>query len=860
MADSKIDIEVSHNFDQYNEKLKQSNTLLDHHLATVKDLNNELAKVPKGYASSSGSSRGGSSLAPTGGGGWSPSSPSGASVPGSSNRQILELLFMRETLKYIPQFIKYTKDCRAFTTALTPSGGSTFARMLALAGGAAGASAVAGVSAVGATIGRATSYREKAAQASAYGLTQYQKAAFANVFKDYIGEGGEQGLLGEIVKQKARPGGPSLFGAFLNNYGVKTTGKETTSQLAEKFLLAQRNMAQKVDPQWWTALSSPYGVDVDVGTMMRFKDQGTSQDELMKAIQQEREQGQNFLDKQKDQAIKDMAKEKEAAGQRIGKGWDWLTGKVAPWMVDVFKGVKGPPTADEAGKAGGHSTAIPWGDWFKNWFGGGKSIPDIPITPGLLDRNLPSKNAGEQAFEIPGMGPFAIPSAETVPSNIQAIKDAVTDRSLATTLGGGGGGGGGASGSLFPTYWSGGMGVAGQPRSLTRGGVRGTDAGDISGTAVTQPGETGKYRPKYALSDKALSDSVVSVIAGEAKSGNTAGVDAVVDNMFNRLGTKTYGPSGNLEEVALARGQYTGRRTPSAKEAEFIRSRIKAIASGSLPDITGGSNEYRASWYNGPWRQNHPEGINIGGNVFARNPKGGTSPYAAFGGDGGAALAGVYKDPKDVVDHLGAMRDAGMITNEQCVSLATAAVGIKLGSGKEGANVHDWRRGESAASGNLVAGTPISTFLDRQGRTSNLYAGGGSGTMGAHLDHAAVFENYIREGGNIVGMNVEEQYSGSGGMHSRRYMFGGGFGEADAANYAAIKTAAGGYLGGKNNPMAGDNTRTAGVARPVTPTPHLGDMSMYQQDRGIRMVVRNPSGANISAQTASLGFTNGNIS
>ena len=183
-----------------------------------------------------------------------------------------------------------------------------------------------------------------------------------------------------------------------------------------------------------------------------------------------------------------------------------------------------------------------------------------------------------------------------------------------------------------PTYWSGGMGAAGQPRSVTRGAARGTDAGDISGTAVTQPGEAGKYRPVYKLGDKDLSDAVVNTIAGEAKSGNTAGVDAVIDNMMNRLGTKTYGPSGNLEEVARARGQYSGYRKAGSEEAAKIRERIKAIASGALPDITGGSNEYRASWYNGPWRQKIiPEGINIGGNIFARNPKGGTSPYAAYG-------------------------------------------------------------------------------------------------------------------------------------------------------------------------------------------------------------------------------------
>jgi hypothetical protein len=106
--------------------------------------------------------------------------------------------------------------------------------------------------------------------------------------------------------------------------------------------------------------------------------------------------------------------------------------------------------------------------------------------------------------------------------------------------------------------------------------------------------------------------------------------------------------------------------------------------------------------------------MNIGGNVFARDPKGGVSPYAAFtgsaGGGGGAKPADfkeVYKTPSDVVDHLTAMRDAHLITNEQCVSLATAAVGIPLGAKKEGGNVHDWRRGESAEAGGLVAGTRV---------------------------------------------------------------------------------------------------------------------------------------------------------
>jgi hypothetical protein len=150
------------------------------------------------------------------------------------------------------------------------------------------------------------------------------------------------------------------------------------------------------------------------------------------------------------------------------------------------------------------------------------------------------------------------------------------------------------------------------------------------GTAVAPPGPAGTYRPQYHLGDADLSDAVVNKIAGEARANDTASIDAVVDNMFNRLGTHTYGPSGNLAEVALAPGQYTGNRQAGAAEAALIRSRIRAIASGGVSDATGGSNEYRASWYHGAWRWNHPEGRNVGGNVFAFNPKGGIGPYGPY--------------------------------------------------------------------------------------------------------------------------------------------------------------------------------------------------------------------------------------
>jgi hypothetical protein len=173
------------------------------------------------------------------------------------------------------------------------------------------------------------------------------------------------------------------------------------------------------------------------------------------------------------------------------------------------------------------------------------------------------------------------------------------------------------------------------------------------GTAVAPPGPAGTYRPQYHLSDADLSDALVNKIAGEAKANDTASIDAVIDNMFNRLGTHTYGPSGNLAEVALAPGQYTGNRQACAAEAALIRSRIRAIASGGVSDTTGGSNEYRASWYHGPWGWNHPDARNVGGNVFAFNPKGGIGPYGPYPAphEGGGAHAPTLPPQTFLVPH-----------------------------------------------------------------------------------------------------------------------------------------------------------------------------------------------------------------
>jgi hypothetical protein len=185
------------------------------------------------------------------------------------------------------------------------------------------------------------------------------------------------------------------------------------------------------------------------------------------------------------------------------------------------------------------------------------------------------------------------------------------------------------------------------PRSLSGAGpfnaphtyAHGAMAPDASGAAPV-PGGAGTYRPIYKLGSADLSDAVVRTVAGEARMSSPRGIDAVINNMFNRLGSKGYGPSGNLLQVASAPGQYEGfnRGRPNRQQSDYIKDRIRAIAAGEVEDITKGANEYRASYYvygegrNRTWARTMgiPHGTNIGGNIFARNPQTGNTPFAPY--------------------------------------------------------------------------------------------------------------------------------------------------------------------------------------------------------------------------------------
>lgn len=181
------------------------------------------------------------------------------------------------------------------------------------------------------------------------------------------------------------------------------------------------------------------------------------------------------------------------------------------------------------------------------------------------------------------------------------------------------------------------------------------------------------------------------------------------------------------------------------------------------------------------------------------DPKWGNSGYVPNNPVGsGGGLGPLAGDGGDIGKRLASMKSAGAISGDECVALAKAAVGVS-------GSVKDWRRGDVADAGTLKPGTPIATFLNRDGSQSERYAGGGTGTRGAHTDHAAVFEKYITgKDGKPIGMQVAEQYANSGGVRQKKYLFGQGFGEANGSNYHAIKSAVeGSYLGGKNNPMNG---------------------------------------------------------
>lgn len=187
----------------------------------------------------------------------------------------------------------------------------------------------------------------------------------------------------------------------------------------------------------------------------------------------------------------------------------------------------------------------------------------------------------------------------------------------------------------YAPTWLGGQADPNAP-TVERTGLRGR--GDRNAEAIGRLNPRaaegpGRYRPEYKLSDADLSQRTADIIAGEAIRRNPESIDAVINNMLNRVGSKGWGPSRNLLEVATAPGQYEAAwkgAGASPSETEFIRSRIRAIASGGIPDNTNGSNAFRASGYRGPWFQRNANAPVVGGNRFGYEPGVPNGPYAPY--------------------------------------------------------------------------------------------------------------------------------------------------------------------------------------------------------------------------------------
>lgn len=186
--------------------------------------------------------------------------------------------------------------------------------------------------------------------------------------------------------------------------------------------------------------------------------------------------------------------------------------------------------------------------------------------------------------------------------------------------------------------------------------------GDVETNIKTPKGKLGLYRPQYTLTDADLSDEVVRTVAGEAYMSSKEGVDAVINVMLNRVGSKEYG--SNLAAVArqgygTKRVQFEGynKGKPTEKQAEYIRERIRILASGAEPDNTYGANEFRADWHvfgegkGKPfYRDAERQGfVNIGGNIFAARGNY-SGPYQGYSKE--ELQKRLEEDSKDIAETL----------------------------------------------------------------------------------------------------------------------------------------------------------------------------------------------------------------
>ena len=397
---------------------------------------------------------------------------------------------------------------------------------------------------------------------------------------------------------------------------------------------------------------------------------------------------------------------------------------------------------------------------------------------------------------------------------------------LGSSFSGGGGGGGLSGSSSSLSYVTGGGSVAGS-RLSNFGGVRRSLGGSSSGM-VGYGANPGAYKPfldyvagtegtaggKNNGYDVTLANG--ALLPGKQEQDLTKmtldQIDAMQTGMLNHPGNRWNSSAAGRYQIVrkTLRGlrQQFGLKGNELYD-EKMQDRLGAELARARGANAGALGQEWASLKGGKGSQ--------AASLLAQVPRGSdTTP-----GERQAETAG----SGNILADMQRLRQTGAVLNEQCVSLAKAAVGAT-------GSVTTWQKGVGAEAGTLKPGTPLATFLNRDGSQSDRYAGGGTGTPGARLDHAGVFEKYINDAaGKRIGMQIAEQYKGSGGVRSKAYMFGQGFGESNGSNYSAVLGPDGLPLGGDRNPMslarqASSSPENLAKAAEGSPTSRMGDSMM----------------------------------
>lgn len=133
----------------------------------------------------------------------------------------------------------------------------------------------------------------------------------------------------------------------------------------------------------------------------------------------------------------------------------------------------------------------------------------------------------------------------------------------------------------------------------------------------------------------------------------------------------------------------------------------------------------------------------------------------------------------------------------ECVVLPKVAVNAMR-------TVANWRKGENAVETILPPGTPLATFMDRDGNPSDFWDGGaGLGITGNYTTHSGVLAGYVLDrGGKVNSLKIWEIYPGCGRVRRRIYPVDDSlFGTSNARSYHAIYDFDHVPLGGKDNPF-----------------------------------------------------------